>query len=97
MPQFKLLPLEEATVQTATGRRAGITREYAEYIIEVRATGKAGKLTPVDGESAAAIRRRLGVAAKPMGVDLAIKRAGDEVYFWLRAMEGGKRRGRPKK
>ena len=96
MPKFDLLSLDVAKVQTATARGAGITREYVEYIIEVRATGKAGKLTPVDGESAAAIRRRLGVAAKPMGVDLAIKRAGDEVYFWLRAMEGKKRRGQPK-
>jgi hypothetical protein len=33
-------------------------------------------------ETPATIRRRLGVAAKTLGIPLIIKRSGNDVYFW---------------
>ena len=97
MPNFEVLSVSDAKKKTIGERRATIRQQYAEYLIEVRATGKAGKLTPLDGETTAAIRRRLGTAAESMGTDVTIKRAGDEVFFWLRGMEGTRGRGRPLK
>ena len=98
MPNFELVPLQEAVMNTATGRRAEITREYLGFINQL-AEGQAGKLHPGEGETVAAVRRRLGAAAKIAGKALVIKRTGDEVYFWV--SPGGKgngrrRRGRPR-
>ena len=99
MPKFKTLPLSEAMVKSATGKRAQMTKEYMEYI-EQLPSGQAGQLEASDGESIAAVRRRLGAASRVAGKDLVIKRVGEELFFWVRP--GGKgatkrRRGRPAK
>ena len=99
MPQFQLVPLEEAIARTTTGRRAEITREYLSYIEQLK-EGEAGRLQAVETESVAAVRRRLGTAAKLAGKELVIKRAGDEVYFWVQPVglsAGRRRRGRPRR
>ncbi len=95
MPKFELVSLEEATMKSATGRQAQITREYLGYIQQLK-EGQAGKLQPGEGEKVAAVRRRLGIAAKAAGKDLAIKRVGDEIYFWVKSQDKGRprRRGR---
>ena len=95
MPEFERLPVQEAKLKSARGRRAQVNREYVGYI-EQLAPGQAGKLTPAQGERVGAVRRRLGVAARAAGKELVIRRAGDEVYFWL-AKEGPRRPGRPRK
>ena len=92
MPKFKLVPLHEAVAKTATGKRAQIAQEYLSYINQLE-SGQAGKLVSSEEESAIAIRRRLGAAAKVAGKDIIIKRSGDDVYFWVQP----KRRGRPRK
>ncbi len=99
MPKFKSLPLAEAMVKSATGKRAQLTKEYMDYI-EQLPSGQAGQLQAAGGESIAAVRRRLGAAARVAGKDLVIKRVGEEIFFWARP--GGKgatkrRRGRPAK
>ena len=99
MPQFQLVPLEEAIAKTATGRRAEITRGYLSYIEQLK-EGEAGRLQAVETESVAAVRRRLGAAAKLAGKELVIKRAGEELYFWAQPeapSRGGRRRGRLRK
>ena len=45
--------------------------------------GQAGKLQASEGETTQAIRRRLGAAAKLAGKGIVIRRAGEEVYFWV--------------
>ena len=56
-------------------------RQYQGYIKKVT-PGLTGRLTPAKGETPAAIRRRLGAAAKALGVQLTVKRIGDRVFFW---------------
>lgn len=99
MPHFELMPLEEATVKSASGRRAEITREYLGYIGQL-GEGQAGRLRAGEAETISAVRRRLGAAAKLAGKKLVIKRAGEELYFWVEPgapPAGGRRRGRPRR
>ena len=98
MPNFELLPVEEAKMKSATGQRAQITREYLSYIDRLT-RGQAGRLQVTEGERVGAIRRRLGAAATLANKELVIKRTGDEVFFWLRedGTGGARRRGRPRK
>ena len=95
MPQFEMLPLEEAMMRSATGRRAEITKEYLSYI-EQLGEGQAGKLAVSEGETYATIRRRLGAAAKLVNKDIIVRRAGDDLYFWAQPQEQSRprRRGR---
>ena len=89
MPQFEVVSMEESAPEKPVRRGAAITAEYASFITQV-GKGQAGKLTPVQGETPTAVRRRLGIAAKASGTDLVIRRAGDTIYFWVT----GRRRGR---
>ena len=86
MPTFNQVPLQEAVTKTATGPRAQAAQEYLGFL-EQLADGQAGRLQPAEGESVAAVRRRLGAAAKLSGKDITIRRAGDEVYFWVQSQE----------
>ena len=56
-------------------------KQYQGYIKRV-ISGQTGRLTPDKGETTAAVRRRLGAAAKALGVQLTVKRVGDQVFFW---------------
>jgi hypothetical protein len=96
MPVFDLVAQPEAQLKTATGKRAAIIKEYLGYIDQLK-KGQAGRLQPAEGESVGAVRRRLGAAAKLAGKELVIKRADEEVYFWVADAAPGRRRGRPKK
>ncbi len=95
MPKFQVVSVEEAMTRSATGKRAEVIREYLGYIQQLK-EGEAGKLQPGEGEKVTAVRRRLGIAAKAAGKELAIRRAGDEIYFWVKSPDKGrpKRRGR---
>lgn len=98
MPRFEVLPLNEAKLKSATGKRAQIAREYLGYIQKL-GPGQAGRLQGSEGESVGALRRRLGAAAKQAAVELEMKRVGDELFFWVREPGGAprRRRGRPPK
>jgi len=90
---FELIPQEQADLETATGVRVQRAKEYRGYIEQV-GTGQAGKRTPDEGETATALRRRLGAAAGTDGVELVVKRAGDVVYFWRGSRRPGRSRRR---
>ena len=94
MPRFDRLPLGEARMKTASGKRAQIIAEYVRYIEQLE-EGKAGRLQAGEGETIATIRRRLGAAARQSERNLTIRRTGDEVYFWAaerrRRRRGGSR------
>ena len=89
MPQFNLLPMDTAF---ATREQAQIVREYLGYIDKLE-PGQMGRLTPADGETLHAVRRRIGVAARVSQKTVEIKQTKDEVYFWLRS---GPKRSRRK-
>ena len=93
MPRFELVPIDEATLKTATGKRAEVAREYLGYIDRLE-EGQAGRLQASEGETTAAIRRRLGAAAKLAGKDLVIRRSNEEVYFWVQERPTRRRRRR---
>ncbi len=94
MPRFDRVPLGEAKMKTASGKRAQIIAEYVRYI-EQLGKGEAGRLQAAEGEPITTVRRRLGAAARQLEKSLTIRRTGDEVYFW--AEEARRRRpGRPK-
>ena len=94
MPRFERVPLGEAKMKTASGKRAQIIAEYVGYI-ERLGDGEAGRLQAAEGEPITTVRRRLGAAARQLDKNLAIRRTGDEIYFW--AAETRRRgRGRPK-
>ena len=92
MPRFEIIPAGDVPQPKPTGRRAEILNEYTGYIEQIGRRG-AGKLTPLEGETTQAVRRRLGAAAKLAGEELEIRRTGDDIYFWHRA----RRPGRPRK
>ena len=81
MPRFDRVPLGEAKMKTASGKRAQIIAEYVRYIEQLE-KGEAGRLQAGEGETIATIRRRLGAAARQSGTSLTIRRTGDGVYFW---------------
>lgn len=94
MPDFELVPLDEAKRQAnLTGKRGAIMREYLGYIDQLQ-VDQAGKLRIGEGETTAAIRRRLGAAAQQAGKKLVVKRIGDEVFFWEGTTPAPRRRGR---
>jgi hypothetical protein len=81
MPEFTTVSLKEAMVQTSSGRQKRYLHEYIDYITTLP-KGQAGKLSIGAEEKPATIRRRLGVAAKTLGIPVVIKRSGNAVYFW---------------
>ena len=81
MPSFESISRSEAQLQSASGPRATLMREYVGYIERVPA-GDAGRLTADPDESLAAIRRLLGAAARCLGKDITIKRTEDALYYW---------------
>ena len=93
MPEFEVVSLDEARLKTANGRQGKIVKQYSGYI-ERLVEGQAGHLLMSDDEIVTTIRRRLVTTARLMGKELVIKRSGDELYFWLKAVEEEKPRRR---
>jgi hypothetical protein len=81
MPEFTTVSMKEATLQTSSGRQKRYLSEYVDYITSL-AIGQAGRLRIGAEETPATTRRRLGVAAKTLGIPVIIKRSGNDVYFW---------------
>jgi hypothetical protein len=73
--------MKEATLQTSSGRQKRYLFEYVDYITTLP-KGQAGRLRTGQEETPTTIRRRLGVAAKTLGIPVIIKRSGNDVYFW---------------
>ena len=88
MPEFDLLPMDASF---ATLEQAQIAREYLGYIDKLE-PGQMGRLTPADGETLHAVRRRIGIAARLSQKTVEIKQTKDGVYFWLRSGPKGRKR-----
>ena len=98
MPTLEIVSLQDAKRELSlTGKRGALMRQYIDYINQL-ADGGAGKLTPDEGETTAAVRRRLGAAAELLGKKLVVNRQGNTVFFWEEgAGPAPRRRGRRKK
>ena len=94
MPEFEVVPLQQAIASSSTRGRSDAIREYSQFIGQL-GRDDAGKLTPSDGETVATVRRRLGSAVKASGKNMQIKRVGAEIFFWEEAPK--RRGGRPRK
>ena len=82
MPGFRRVSREETSNRRPAANPAiARLKQYQGYIKKVPA-GETGRLTPGKGETPAAVRRRLGAAAKALGIKLTVKRVGDRVFFW---------------
>ncbi len=93
MPNFDVVPLQEARLKTATGRCGQFLQQYADYIQQLP-EGQAGKLQATEDEKVSSVRRRLTVAVTALGKKLTIKRMGDELYFWIESSQDEKPRQR---
>ena len=96
MPKFKVVSMDEAVAKTGRKKSSQHLRQYTGYLEQVSGD-QAGVLQPSAGETAAAVRRRLGSAARVAGKDLVIRRVGEDVYFWEPPRKGGRRRRRTTK
>ena len=83
MPKFDRLPMDPTVGAFANPKQAQIAREYMGYIDKLE-PGQMGRLTPAEGETLLAVRKRLGVAAKLSGKRLEIRQMKGDVYFWFR-------------
>jgi hypothetical protein len=81
MPEFAIVSVKEAQLRTIPGRQGKYLNEYAEYIQQLP-TGQAGKLRIGEQEKHTTVRRRLVTAAKALGINIIIKRSGNDLYFW---------------
>jgi hypothetical protein len=81
MPEFTTVSVQEAQLRTIPGRQGKFLGEYANYIQQLP-PGQAGRLRVLETEKPLTIRRRLVVAAQMLGINLIIKRSGQDVYFW---------------
>ena len=95
MPQFDVLPIKEAQLKSASGKRAQVLQEYVRYIERLQ-DGQAGRLTAGPGETLGAVRRRIGAAAKQIDKAIVIKRTGEYVFFWTDPSNGRRRGRRPR-
>jgi hypothetical protein len=81
MPEFETVSLQEAQLRTVSGQQGKFIKEYASYIQQLP-QGQAGKLTVGEQEKHPTVRRRLVTAAKALGINIIIKRSGNDLYFW---------------
>ena len=76
MPTLELVSRQQAQLELSlSGKRGAMMRQYMEYINQLESDG-AGRLTPDEGETTAALRRRLGTAAKLLGKNIVTARQG---------------------
>src|SRR5918999_3293426 len=84
MPEFTTVSVQEAQMRTIPGRQGSFMNEYANYIQKLP-KGQAGRLRIGESENPLTIRRRIASAAEALGINLTIKRSGQDVYFWREA------------
>ncbi len=94
MPEFTTVSVTEAKLRTTSGRQKTFLDDYVTYIQQLP-KGQAGRLRIKEQENALTIRRRLGVAAQTLDINLIIKRSGNDVYFWRE--NGGEEQPRTKR
>src|SRR5918997_1000363 len=87
MPEFTTVSVTEAKLRTTSGRQKTFLDDYVTYIQQLP-KGQAGRLRIGESENPLTIRRRIGVAAQTLGLNLISKRSANDIYFW-RENRGG--------
>ena len=85
MPDFELVPLDEAERNTQLIGKSGAPMWECIGYIERLKYGHAGKLKGSEGET---------TAAKYLGKELVVQGVGDQVYFWEEGSPGAPKRRR---
>jgi hypothetical protein len=97
MPEFTTVSIKEAQLRTIPGRQGKYLSEYADYIQNLP-SDQAGRLRVGEEEKHTTVRRRLVSAANALGINLIIKRSGEDIYFWRQERDAEQpRRGRPRR
>jgi hypothetical protein len=86
--------MKEARLRTTSGRQAKYLSEYAEYIQQLP-QGQAGRIRVGEQEKHLTIRRRLVTTAKALGMNMIVKRSGNDLYFWRE--DGTEEQPKPKR
>ena len=73
MPGFRRVSRDEVSGRRPASPAVQRLKQYEGYIKKV-APGLTGRLTAGKGETPAAVRRRLGAAARSLGLKLTVKR-----------------------
>jgi len=94
VPEFTTVSVQEAQIRTIPCRQGQFINEYAEYIQKL-SSGQAGRLRAGESENPLTVRRRLVSAAKVLGINLIIKRSGNDLYFWRE--DGGAEQPTPRR
>lgn len=82
MPTFEIIPMQEAELaMTLSGARGAQLRDYVEIVRQLE-PGNAGRVTANEGDTTAAIRRRLSRAAELLNKNIVVNRQDNVVYFW---------------
>ena len=84
MPEFSVMPVDEAVRKAESSGMPDALAQYVDYLTSLQ-DGEAGRLTPSEGEDVRTVRMRLGAAARRLSKKIIIRRAGDEVLFWVEA------------
>jgi hypothetical protein len=94
MPEYITVSMKEARLRTTSGRQAKYLSEYAEYIQQLP-QGQAGRIRVGEQEKHLTIRRRLVTTAKALGMNMIVKRSGNDLYFWRE--DGTEEQPKPKR
>jgi hypothetical protein len=99
MPEFTTVSVQEAQLRTIPGRQGRFINEYADYIQQLprgqAGRLRAGRLRVGEEEKHTTVRRRLVTAANALGINIIIKRSGNDLYFW--SEDGGEVQPRTKR
>lgn len=82
MAHFDMLSAEEARGRLTSSKQAQVRAEYIGYV-EALVPGQVGRLVPNEGEPVGLVRTRLSTAVRTSGRKVIIRRAGNELLFWL--------------
>ncbi len=82
MAHFDMLTADEARRRLTSTKQAQVRAEYLAYV-EALVPGQVGRLVPSDGEPVGLVRARLSTAVRASERKVIIRRAGNELLFWL--------------
>ena len=81
MPQFSLMPLDDAKIEIGESRGQAEIASYSSYVDRLE-PGQAGCLEVDPAENLGVIRTRLSAAARHSSRRIVIRRQGRRIFFW---------------
>ncbi len=82
MPRLSKVRIEDArSAKTSWRHKTTHLERYKQYIEEL-SEEEAGKLTVKNEKESFAVRNRIRRSAEALGVNVKIKKVGNDLYFW---------------